>query len=107
MEETMSIARDLNRRITRQPEHPGEYLAEIIHDTENLTQSGLAEALGVSFRTINQICNKRRGITPEIALKLSKFFGTTPQSWLNMQQSYDLYKAEQTTDVSHIQPLSA
>jgi addiction module HigA family antidote len=107
MEETMSIARDLNRRITRQPEHPGEYLAEIIHDTENLTQSGLAEALGVSFRTINQICNKRRGITPEIALKLSKFFGTTPHSWLNMQQAYDLYNAEQTTDVSHIQPLSA
>ncbi|WP_415238238.1 HigA family addiction module antitoxin [Seleniivibrio woodruffii] len=93
--------------MTRQPEHPEEYLAEIIHETENLTQSGLAEALGVSFRTINQICNKRRGITPEIALKLSKFFGTTPQSWLNMQQAYDLFKAEQTTDISKIQPLSA
>lgn len=103
----MVIERDRNRKMTIQPEHPGEYLAEIIHDTENLTQSGLAEALGVSFRTVNQICNKRRGITPEIALKLSKFFGTTPQSWLNMQQSYDLYKAEQTTDVSHIQPLTA
>ncbi|MGE4267354.1 MAG: HigA family addiction module antitoxin [Deferribacterales bacterium] len=90
-----------DREMLRQPEHPGEYLAEIIHDTENLTQSGLAEALGVSFRTINQICNKRRGITPEIALKLSKFSGTTPQSWLNMQQAYDLYKAEQTTDANH------
>jgi addiction module HigA family antidote len=104
---SMVIESDSNRKMTRQPEHPGEYLAEIIHDTENLTQSGLAESLGVSFRTINQICNKRRGITPEIALKLSKFFGTTPQSWLNMQQSYDLFKAEQTTDVSRIKPLSA
>ena len=103
----MIIERNRNRKMTRQPEHPGEYLAEIIHDTENLTQSGLAEALGVSFHTINQIYKKRRGITPEIALKLSKFFGTTPQSWLNMQQSYDLFKAEQTTDGSHIQPLSA
>lgn len=72
--------RDIYRKRTRQPELPGEYLAEIIHETESLTQSGLAETLGVSFRTINQICNKRRGITPEIALKLSKFFGTTPQS---------------------------
>lgn len=93
--------------MTRQLEHPEEYFAEIIHETDNLTQSGLAEAPGVSFRTINQICNKRRGINSEIALKLSKFFGTTPQSWLNMQQAYDLFKAEQITDISKIQPLSA
>lgn len=101
------VNRNINRKMTIQPEHHGEYLAEIIHETENLTQSGLAEAPGVSFRTINQICNKRRGINPEIALKLSKFFGTTPQSWLNVQQAYDLFKAEQITDISKIQPLSA
>ena len=102
----MSISRDMTRKITRQPEHPGEYLAEIIQDIDSLTQSSLAKELGVSFRTINQICNKRRSVTPEVALKLSKFFGTTPQSWLNMQQTYDLWKAEQNTDLSGIRTLS-
>lgn len=70
----MSITRDMNKKISRRPEHPREYLAEIIHDIPNLTQSGLADAINVSFRTINQICNMRRGVTPEVALKLSKFF---------------------------------
>ncbi|MCD8492771.1 MAG: HigA family addiction module antitoxin [Geovibrio sp.] len=103
----MAIQRDMYRKAERQPEHPGEYLSEIIEEMHGLTQSSLAVSLGVSFRTINQICNKRRGISPEIALKLSKFFGTTPQSWLNMQQAYDLWKAEQTTDLSRVQTLSA
>ena len=103
----MAIQRDMHRKMERQPEHPGEYLSQIIEETSGLTQSSLASSLGVSFRTINQICNERRGISPEIALKLSKFFGTTPQSWLNMQQAYDLWRAEQTTDLSHIQTLSA
>lgn len=94
-------------KITREISHPGEILREVyIDETEGLTQKKLAEAVGVSFRTINQICNKHRGITPEVALRLAKFFRTTPQLWLNMQIAYDLQKAQQSVDVSHIKPVA-
>lgn len=93
--------------ITRQISHPGEILREVyIDETEGLTQKKLAEAIEVSFRTINQICNKHRGITPEVAIKLAKFFRTTPQLWLNMQTAYDLQKAQQSVDVSRIKPVA-
>ena len=102
----MSIKMDRSK-IMRVISHPGEILREIyINETEGLTQKGLAEALGVSFRTINQICNKRRGITPEVAVRLAKFFRTSPQLWLNMQQSYDLQKAERNVNVDNIKPLA-
>jgi len=94
-------------KVNRERSHPGEILKELyIEETPGLTQQKLAAALGVSFRTINQICNKRRGITPEVAVKLAKFLSTSPELWLNLQQSYDLQKAERNIDVSHIQPLA-
>ncbi len=55
----------------------------------------LAKALNTSFRAINELVNEKRGITVEMALKLAKFFGTTPQLWLNLQNQYDLYKVAQ------------
>ena len=57
-----------------------------------ITQSHLAKALHTSFRAINELVNEKRGITTEMALKLAKYFGTTPQLWLNLQNQYDLYK---------------
>jgi addiction module HigA family antidote len=94
-------------KITRELSHPGEILKDIyIADTPGLTQQKLADAIGVSFRTINQICNKRRGITPEVAVRLAKYFGTGPELWLNLQQAYDLQKAERTVDVSNIKPMA-
>ncbi len=57
-----------------------------------MTQSHLAKALHTSFRAINELVNEKRGITIEMALKLSKYFGTTPQLWLNLQNQYDLHK---------------
>ena len=78
--------------LQRIPTHPGEILKEDFLEPLNITQSHLAKALGTSFRAINELVNEKRGITVEMALKLSKYFGTSPQLWLNLQNQYDLYK---------------
>jgi addiction module HigA family antidote len=64
-----------------------EFLAPL-----EITQSYLAKELDTSFRAINELVNEKRGITVEMALRLSKYFGTSPQLWLNLQNQYDLYK---------------
>jgi addiction module HigA family antidote len=78
--------------LNRMPTHPGEILREEFLIPLDMTQSHLAKALHTSFRAINELVNEKRGITIEMALKLSKYFGTTPQLWLNLQNQYDLYK---------------
>ena len=78
--------------LNRMPTHPGEILREEFLMPLDMTQSHLAKALHTSFRAINELVNEKRGITIEMALKLSKYFGTTPQLWLNLQNQYDLYK---------------
>ena len=78
--------------LQRTPTHPGEILKEEFLVPYDMTQSHLAKALGTSFRAINELVNEKRGITVEMALKLSKYFGTTPQLWLNLQNQFDLYK---------------
>ena len=79
----------------RVPVHPGEILLEEFLKPEGLTQRGLAEAIGVPYQRINELVNERRGITPSTALRLSKYFGTTPDFWLNLQLRWDLYHAGQ------------
>ncbi|WP_022850641.1 HigA family addiction module antitoxin [Limisalsivibrio acetivorans] len=92
-------------KVNRTKSHPGEILKELyIDETEGLSQKKLAESIGVSFRTVNQICNMRRGITPEVAVRLAKYFSTSPELWLNLQMSYDLQKAQRSVDTSHIKP---
>ncbi len=76
----------------RTPTHPGEILKEEFLAPHGMTQSALAKALHTSFRAINELVNEKRGITTEMALKLAKYFGTTPQLWLNLQNEYDLYR---------------
>ena len=78
--------------IKRMPTHPGEILREEFMAPMGLTQTGLARDLKTSFRTINEIVNGKRAITPDLALRLSKFFGTSEELWLNLQNQYDLYK---------------
>jgi len=78
--------------LQRVPTHPGEILKEEFLEPYEMTQSYLAKALGTSFRAINELVNEKRGITVEMSLKLSKYFGTTPQLWLNLQNQFDLYK---------------
>jgi len=78
--------------LKRQSTHPGEMLREEFLESMGITQSHLAKALHTSFRAINELVNEKRGITTEMALKLAKYFGTTPQLWLNLQNQYDLYR---------------
>jgi len=80
--------------IKRQPVHPGEVLREEFLKPLGLIQSHVAKALHTSFRAVNELVNEKRGITTEMALRLSKYFGTTPQLWLNLQNQYDLYKVQ-------------
>ncbi|NKQ36553.1 MAG: HigA family addiction module antidote protein [Chloroflexi bacterium] len=75
------------------PTHPGEFIREDILAEFGLTQAQLAEKLGVSRRTINQLVNEKRGITADMALRLAKFTNTSPQLWLNLQQAVDLWDA--------------
>lgn len=81
--------------LERQPIHPGEILREEFLTPLGISQSALAKSLHTSFRAINELVNEKRGITIEMALKLSKYFGTSAQLWLNLQNEYDLYKTMQ------------
>jgi addiction module HigA family antidote len=81
--------------LQRVPTHAGEILREEFLVPYEMTQSHLAKALGTSFRSINELVNGKRGITIEMSLKLAKYFGTTPQLWLNLQNQYDLYRVAQ------------
>jgi len=73
--------------------HPGVILKEEFALPLNLTQAKLSKDLKVGIKTLSELYNEKRGITPLMALKLSEYFGTTPQFWLNLQNAYDLYKA--------------
>jgi addiction module HigA family antidote len=74
-----------------------------------LTVSGLAEALGVSRQSINELLRERRAVSPEMALRLSRFFGNSPEFWLNAQRAVDLWDASQAIkeEISRIKPLNA
>ena len=73
--------------------HPGEILLEEFVKPLGLTQKKLCELINVGIKTISEIYNKKRGISPVMALKLANLFGTTPEFWINAQSAYDLYVA--------------
>ena len=75
------------------PIHPGEVLKEDFLKPLALSQYMLAKALGVPQIRISQIVNGKRAVTPATALRLARYFGTTPEFWLGMQMTYDLEKA--------------
>ena len=90
----------------RAPTHPGEMLLEEFLVPMGMTQRELAAAIRVPYQRVNDIVNGRRGITPSTALRLAKFFGTSPDFWMNLQLRRDLYFArqEETTVLEQIQP---
>lgn len=77
----------------RAPTHPGEMLALEFLAPLGMTQVALAERIGVPFQRVNQVVRKKRSVTPDTALRLSRLFGTTAEFWLNLQQAWDLYEA--------------
>lgn len=92
----------------RAPTHPGEMLLEEFLKPMEFTQRELAKAIHVPYQRINEIINGRRGITPSTALRLAKFFGVSPDFWMNLQLRWDLYFAQQRErdDLKAIKPLS-
>lgn len=91
------------------PAHPGRFLAELLQEL-SVSQTQLARAIGVSSMRVSHVVNGKRPVTAEMALRLSRFFGQTPQYWLNLQSRYDLDCAQDVMGrriKSEVRPLAA
>ncbi|MDE1466002.1 HigA family addiction module antitoxin [Spartinivicinus poritis] len=77
------------------PPHPGEIIKESYLDELDISINSLAKQLGVSPSTLNRVVDGKSGISPEMALRLSKVLNGTPEFWLGLQQSYSLWQASQ------------
>lgn len=80
----------------RKPVSVGEMLVEEFLAPMGLTQSALAEAMGVPRKLVNELCNNRRAVTADTALMLARVFGNSPEFWLNVQRRTDLWEALHT-----------
>jgi len=78
------------------PPHPGEVIRELCIKPLGLSVTDAAKALGVSRKTLSELLNGHTGISPEMAVRLSLAFNTTPESWLTQQMQYDLWKLNQS-----------
>ena len=101
----MSIAN--TRPLKRRPVHPGEILREDFLPDFGLTIVDLAEAAGVSRQSINELLRERRAVSPEMALRLARLFGNSPEFWSNAQRAVDLWDAAQSLkgELAKIKPL--
>ena len=80
------------------PPHPGEVIRELCLEPLGLTVTAAAKGLGVSRKALSELLNGHSGISPEMAIRLSKAFGGTPESWLRQQMQYDLWQALQNAN---------
>lgn len=85
------------------PIHPGEIVRHDCLKPLELSVTAGAKVLGVSRQTLNNIVNERTGISPDMAIRLSKAFGSTPETWLQLQLAYDLAKAQQHEANIHVE----
>src|SRR2546428_10862582 len=84
------------------PTHPGEMLLEEFVKPLGLSQSDLAERLGVSYPRVNELIHGKRGVTPDTALRLEQLFGMEAQFWLNLQMAWVLYHAARSPGAREI-----
>ena len=96
-----------SRPLERRPIHPGEILREDFMPDYGVSVSGLASALGVSRQSVNELVRERRAVSPEMALRLGRLFDNSPEFWLNLQRSIDLFDAQATSGqgMQNIKPL--
>ena len=87
--------------------HPGEVLLEEFLQEYGISQNRLGREIGMSPRAVNEIVHGKRSITANSALRIARFFGTSPEFWLNLQTSYDLEEAAKTIDLKHIKGIEA
>ncbi len=90
----------------RVPTHPGEMLLEEFLQPMGITQQELAQGIRVPYQRVNEIVNGRRGVTPSTALRLARYFGMSPDFWLNVQLRWDLYQAiqKENRELEQIKP---
>ena len=91
----------------REPTHPGEMLLEEFLKPLELSQRDLADGIHVPYQRVNELVNRRRGITPGTALRLAKFFGNSPEFWMNLQLRWELFHAgrEEAAELKRIRRL--
>jgi len=88
------------------PPHPGEFIREVYLQPHGLSARRLAERLAVSPSTLGRVLNGSSGISPEMALRLSRVLGRSLESWLALQDRYDLHEAERRVDLRRIKPIN-
>jgi len=98
---------DTLRNKKRAPTHPGALLREVVLPELGITQGEFADRLGVSRRTVSEILNEHRPVTPDMAIRLGKLLGNGAGIWLRMQQTVDVWTLEQQGDYTHIRQLKA
>jgi len=89
------------------PPHPGEIIREFCLEALHINVTEAARDLGVTRKTFSTILNGRAGISPEMALRLSKVFGRTPEGWLRLQLQYDLWNTRQSVDIGDLKRIEA
>ena len=87
------------------PPHPGAVIRRVYIEPFNLGSNKVARQLQVSPSTFNRLLNEKSDISPEMALKLSKVLGRSPESWLAMQDNFDLYHAREKLDLNDYKPM--
>ncbi len=87
------------------PPHPGEFIREVYLEPFHLSARQVAAKLRVSPSTFNRVLNGDSGVTPEMALRLAKTLGRSPESWLVMQHNHDLWQARQRMNLKEVEKL--
>jgi len=94
------------QKMKRKPTHPGIIVKEDYLAPLSISIKDMAENLGVSRKTLSKILNERGSVTPDMALRLSRAFNTSPDLWLNLQKNYDLWNAEkESKSWKRVEPL--
>ena len=89
------------------PPHPGKIIREFFIEPLGLTVTETSKAIGVTRKTLSTLLNGRSGISPEMALRLSKVFGRSPEGWLKLQVQYDLWTTQQNVDLKNLRRIKA
>ena len=91
----------------KNPPHPGRVVRQECIEALGLTVTEAARALGVTRQALNNLVNLKAGVSPEMAIRLSKAFGSSPEVWLGMQMAYDLAQLEKQTSKIKVQRVAA
>jgi addiction module HigA family antidote len=85
------------------PPHPGDFIRAIYLEPNGISARQLSAKLGVAASTLNRVLQGQSGISPEMALRLSKALGRSPESWLAMQDNYDLWQARRSVNLDTVE----